>query len=72
MLLFIQSVIILICLSILSVYITKVKIRITKRRKKNAASYCEESEDHKGVPKDYPWGVVHHFSEYVHKYIGHA
>ena len=72
MFLFIQSVIILICLSILSVYITNFKISIPKRSKKDVTSHCEESEGHKGVLKDYHWGVVHHFSEYVHKYIGHA
>ena len=75
MFLFIQSVIIIICLSIISVYVANAKIGMPKRRKKIAISRCGESKDHKNVVKgvlDHHWGTDRRSSEYVSRYTGHA
>jgi len=75
MFLFIQSVIIIICLSILSVYMANAKIDMPKRRKKITASHSGESKWHKNATKntlDHHWGSDNRSSKYASRYIGHA
>ena len=75
MFLFIQSLIIIICLSILSVYVANAKIGMPKRRKKGAALYRRGFKGHKDVVRDaldLHLGTDRRPSEYVSRYTAHA
>ena len=75
MFLFIQSIIIIICLSILSVRLANARIGMPKRRKRITASYSREAKwrkDVEGDTLDHHWGSDSGTSKYASRYIGHA
>ena len=75
MFLFIQSIIIIICLSILSVRLANARIGVPRRRKKITASYSRKAKWHKDVAGDtldHHWDGDSGTSKYASRYIGHA